>query len=113
MKIIITTSEDNLETLVDQRFGRAPYFFVAEVEGAEIKSYEFISNSGEGASHGAGTSASQKVADLRAEVLITSKLGPKAADILSQLDIKIYSFVGNIKDAVKALAEDKLEEIKL
>jgi len=113
MKIIITTTEENINSQVDERFGRAPYFFVAEVEGEEIKNYEFISNIGQTASHGAGTGASQKVANLKAEVLITSKLGPKASDVLSQVDIKIYSFVGTIKEAIKALAENNLEEIKI
>jgi predicted Fe-Mo cluster-binding NifX family protein len=88
MRIIFTAQTDSWKSPVDQRFGRANGFFLYDQKTKEIGWYPNTEN--QEAGHGAGVQAAQKVSELRAEVIITGNLGPKASEILKNAGIKVY-----------------------
>lgn len=75
MKIALSTSGENLESLLDLRFGRCKYFYIYDVEN---KSGYTIENEGLKANEGAGIVASQQLVDENIDVIITGNLGPNA-----------------------------------
>jgi len=44
MKIAISSTGKGLDSEVDARFGRCPYFVIAEIENKKIKSVKSIEN---------------------------------------------------------------------
>ena len=112
MKIAISSTGENLDGNISDTFARCPYFIFAEIENAQIVKFEAIENTSANQVGGAGISAAQLVAEKKVEAVITSNLGPRAADVLSQLNIKAYKVSGSIKEAVRQFIDGKLEEIK-
>lgn len=112
MKICISSTGSNLESLVDSRFGRCLYFIFADDKNlAEIKA---IKNSGVRAMHGAGISAAQIVANEKAEAVISGNLGPKALDVLDSSGIKIYQALSGmtVKEALVAFKNNQLPKME-
>ena len=114
MKIAVSAVADNLEAMVDVRFGRCAYFVIVETEGNEIKGSEAIENPGVTAMGGAGIQAAQIIANKGAEALISGNIGPNAFGVLSQAKIKVVTGVGGItvKDAVQRYLKGELKETK-
>ncbi len=111
MKVIISSANDNIDGQVAEVFGRCPYFIVADIVDGEIKEVEAIKNKSADQAGGAGIAAAQTAADSGAEAVITGNTGPRAMDVLSQFNIKVYEGKGAIKDILQELAEGKLKEI--
>ena len=107
MKIAVSASADNMDAMVDPRFGRCAYFIIVETEGTEIKNSDAIQNTGTQAMRGAGITAAQIVANKGVEAVITGNIGPNAFGVLSQTGIKIFTGVVGI--SVKAAAEKYLK----
>jgi len=109
MKVIITCQGKTLEDKVDPRFGRCAYFLLADTEGGCV---EAVANPGAQAAGGAGPLAAQKVGELGAEAVITGNVGPKAADSLAALKLKVYQAnEGTAKEALEAFGAGGLKEI--
>ncbi|MBW2992857.1 hypothetical protein KY345_06600 [Candidatus Woesearchaeota archaeon] len=106
MKIAISSDGDNVESMVDQRFGRCKYFIV--VDGEKI---EAIENEGAIQGHGAGIKAGQQIGELDVKAVITGDVGPNATSVLEELGIKTYHASGTVKDAIEDFKNNKLEEI--
>ncbi len=111
IKIAVSASENDMESNIDARFGRCPYFMIVEIKDNEMKNAKAIKNTAAAQSGGAGISAAKLVADQDTKAVIGSNFGPRAFDVFNQLDIKIYQAEGKIKDAVKKYIKGKLEEI--
>ena len=75
MKIVITASEPNLESSVDPRFGRSPYFILLDTDTME---FESIENPNISALGGAGIQSAQLIADKGAKALLTGSCGEGA-----------------------------------
>jgi len=100
MKLCITAQGDTLEASVDPRFARAPYFIVYNTETDEWQAVDNSQNLQ--AASGAGVQASQNVADLGAEVVLTGHCGPNAFRTLGAAGIQIIVGVeGTVADAVQ------------
>jgi len=118
MKIAVSASGDSLDSMVDMRFGRCPYFIIVETEGTgkrgEIKSSETVENTGIQAMRGAGITAAQIVANKGVKVVITGNMGPNAFNVLSQSGIKIFTGVYGVtvKAAVQSYLKGELRETK-
>lgn len=112
MKIAVSATADNLDAMVDPRFGRCAYFMILEVKNKKIKDSEAIQNTGAQARGGAGISAAQLVANKGVQVVISGNMGPNAFGVLSQNDIKIVTGVGGItvKEAVQRYLNGELKE---
>jgi predicted Fe-Mo cluster-binding NifX family protein len=96
MKIAITSTGTELDSTVEPRFGRCPYFALVDTEtgGFEAKANPFRDAAG-----GAGVQAAQWVADRGVSVLLTGRCGPKAAAVLDDADIRIVEDVmGTVRE---------------
>ena len=112
MKIAISSTGENLEDNISDTFGRCSYFIIAEIKDGKIAGFEAMENISADQAGGAGISAAEAVAGKDIEAVITKNLGPRAADVLRQFDIKAYQASGLVKDAAQEFIDGKLEEIK-
>jgi len=110
MKIAISSSDGSLDGSVFPVLGRCPFFTIIDDNGDNCSSLE---NPGGRAGGGAGIAAAQAIIDSGANAVLTGSCGPNALSVLLEAGIKVYSTKGPIKDAIKALAEGSLEELKL
>jgi predicted Fe-Mo cluster-binding NifX family protein len=109
MKICITSTGDGLESAVDPRFGRCPFFIVADTETGEFKA---LVNPSTQASGGAGIQSAQLVANEGAEAVLTGSVGPNASQALSSFNIRIFVGIsGSVKEAIQAYKGNKLKEV--
>jgi len=111
MKIAIASFGKSLDSQVDWRFGRCSYFLIVETKTGE---FEAIKNTASQASHGAGVSAAQIVADKGVKAVLAGNFGPKAVYTLGISGIKLYSLAEvKAKEALRKFKEGKLKEVKL
>lgn len=95
---------------MDERFGRAKGFVLYDEESNQLSWFSNEENID--TPHGAGIQAAQLVVNIKAEILITGRIGPKAHDVLKKANIKIYEAVNiNLKQAYKSLQEGMLTQI--
>ncbi|MCK5039864.1 MAG: hypothetical protein KAR87_02775 [Candidatus Aenigmarchaeota archaeon] len=111
MKIAISTQEDNIDSKIDQRFGRCMYFLIVDIKNKKIANAEAFENEGRIQGHGAGIKAAQQVGELDVENVITGAVGPNAENVLNQMGVKIYHASGIAKEAVEDFINDKLGKI--
>lgn len=111
MKICITSSGANLDSPVDPRFGRCPYFIFLDTEKKD--DFRAIPNAGIGAVRGAGVQASQTVSDRGAEAVITGNIGPNSFAALSSSGIKIFQARPGttVKEAVEGMEKGSIQEV--
>ena len=108
MKIAVSSSEGNVDSPVDPRFGRCRIFLIVDMETMKA---EPVTNSSIYSAHGAGIGAAQKVASIGVKAVITGHVGPNAYTALSKTDIKIYTgATGTVKDALTQYNKGKLKE---
>ena len=111
MKVAITSTGNDKNSVMDIRFGRAAYFMVFDEEAGSWEAGENKQNFE--AVQGAGIQAAQNVAKLGAEAVITGNVGPKAFKVLAANKIRIYSAQQmSVEDAYKAFLEGKLPEME-
>jgi len=111
MKIAVSASGESLDSNVDPRFGRCPYFIIVDTEDNKIKSHEVVTNEAVQAMRGAGIQAAQTVANKGAKVVITGNIGPNAFNVLSQTGIKVFTGVsGKVDEALKKYLKGELKE---
>ena len=92
MKVAISAQGNDIDALVDPRFGRARWFIVADAETGEWQAHDNSVNVD--ATGGAGVQAASTVAAHGVHALITGNVGPNAHKALAAADIAIYQ-VGN------------------
>ena len=108
MKIGITSTGENLDADVDQRFGRCRYFIIVDTESME---FEAVSNENAMASGGAGIQAAQTIANKGVDAVITGNVGPNAFQTLSAAGIRIYTGVsGKIRETIDKCKKGELKE---
>ncbi|MGI6778110.1 MAG: NifB/NifX family molybdenum-iron cluster-binding protein [Acetivibrionales bacterium] len=106
MKIAIPVGEKSLESDVYVSFGRTPYFLIYDID---TKKSVFLDNSAAASTGGAGIKAAQMIADNKANVLLTPRLGENAADVLKAAEIKIYkTTTASAEDNINAFIAGKL-----
>jgi len=108
MKIAVTSTGKTLESEMDPRFGRAPYFIMVDMDSLE---YEVVNNEQNlNLPQGAGIQAGKTIIDNRADVLITGYCGPKAFMVLEQAGVKIFTDVkGSVMEAVSRYKSGDLQ----
>ncbi|MFO8113324.1 MAG: NifB/NifX family molybdenum-iron cluster-binding protein [Desulfosalsimonadaceae bacterium] len=107
MKIAISSKGKDLDSPVDPRFGRAPYFIVVDTDSLE---YEAVDNGANmNAFKGAGIQAAATVSQKGAKALLTGHCGPKAFQALEAAQIKVANDVsGTVREAVAAYNEGNI-----
>lgn len=91
MKIAVSSTGQELNSVVESRFGRCEFFVVVETENGSFKAFE---NDNRGLSSGAGIQAASFIASEGVEAVITGNCGPKAMQVLTAAGIDIFSVQG-------------------
>ena len=114
MKIVFTSKGQDLDAMMDPRFGRAEFLILYDEES---ESHIVFDNSESGrAAHGAGPLTAQKVYALKPDAIVTGNgPGEKAAATLKIANINMYVGAGNmaVGEALQAFQQGKLEKIEL
>lgn len=92
MKIAITSTENQLDSNLDSRFGRCSYF---AIHNTKTKSTEFIINPNKNAPEGAGPASVQLVASQGVKQVISGEFGGKVISILNNLQIQMVMYDDN------------------
>ena len=108
MKIGITSTGENLDANVDQRFGRCKYFIIVDTDSMK---FEVLSNENAMASGGAGIQTAQTIANKGVEAVVTGNVGPNAFQTLSAAGIRVFTGAnGTIKESVEQYKKGELKE---
>ncbi|MGD8353981.1 MAG: NifB/NifX family molybdenum-iron cluster-binding protein [Pseudomonadota bacterium] len=100
MKVAVTSMGPDLDSDVDERFGRARYILLVDLESENLEVIDNENNAE--AIQGAGIQAAQEVSERGAEWVLTGHVGPKAFQALSTASIKIGTgATGTVRDTLK------------
>jgi predicted Fe-Mo cluster-binding NifX family protein len=106
MKVAISATGKNLESTIDERFGRCRYFIIVETDDM---SFDVVENTNADLSTSAGIQSASFVASTGAEAVITGNCGPKAMQVIAATNIQmILGQHGVIKDAIERFKRGKL-----
>lgn len=86
MKTAITSSGKTVDSMMDKRFGRCPFFCIFDDETSE---YSFHKNPGVEAQGGAGPMAVQFLAKLGVGKVIAAEFGGKVKGTFEELNIQM------------------------
>jgi len=112
IKIAISAIGKDLDSDIDKTFARCAYFLIVDVDDNTVINTAFVENKINEQASGAGVSAAELVAAQKVEAVISSNIGPRAMDVLTQFGIKVYQASGNSNQAVNDFINNKLTEIK-
>jgi predicted Fe-Mo cluster-binding NifX family protein len=110
MRIAVTATAADLQAPVDQRFGRARYLLVVDLEtsATEVHDNEVNLN----AVQGAGIQSAQNVARLGVEAILTGHLGPNAHRALAAAGIAAYTGLsGTATQAIEEFRSGRLTPV--
>ncbi len=108
MKIAITSTGKNLDASFDQRFGRAMFFIVYNMEDNTFEAFE---NPNVNATGGAGIQAAQFVVNKGVKAVISGDFGPKASQALSSSGIEMIRMnVNTVREAINAYRNGDYEK---
>lgn len=109
MKVAVTSLGESLASPVDERFGRARFFVIADPETEEWSVEDNRHNMQ--AAEGAGVRAANRIIAIGVDAVATGHCGPKAFALLSAAGIEVYQEArGSVRNAVKAFADGTLEK---
>ncbi len=100
MKVAVASTGKDINSNVSNVFGRAPYFIIAEIKD-KIMNIEPIENIYANQMGRAGISTAQLIAEKNVKAVIAGNVGPRAFEVLSQFNIKIYNASGSVKEALQ------------
>jgi len=110
LKIGVSSSGNNMEALVNPRFGRCPYFIIVDSESMR---FEAVPNLAATSGSGAGIQAAQTIASKQVQVMITGNVGPNAFKALSAAGIQIITDVsGKVNEIIEKFKNGLLSETK-
>ena len=108
MKVAVSAKEPALDSPVDSRFGRCPYYVIVETEDMSFESRE---NPGAGEGSGAGIRAGKLMSDLSVEYVLTGNCGPNAYRTLTAAGIRvIVGCEGTVAEVAGRLASGELTD---
>lgn len=109
MRILVPTNDQNENSGVCASFGRAPYYMIYDDE-KDVK--EFISNDAANSQGGAGIRAAQFIVDQNVDVVLASRCGENAANVLLSANLKMYKTISeSIMESITAFKNDQLESL--
>ncbi len=108
MKVAVSSEGKTLESKMDERFARAPFFIFVDTESSEFEAHD--NSETMNASHGAGVQASRLMADRGVEAVITGHCGPNAFRALNAAGVKVVT--GASGTVSEVLEQFKSGEIK-
>jgi len=109
MNVAFSATGSDLNSDLDQRFGRAKQFILVDSETNAATILENTQNMN--AAQGAGIQAAQNVINAGADAVVTGNCGPKAFEVLQAAGVKIYhSRESSVGEALKAILNGDLQE---
>ena len=107
MKIAVSAQGENLDALIDARFGRARGFIIYDDMSGD---FNYIDNKQNlSAMQGAGIQSARTVIDSGVDVLVTGNVGPKAFATLQSAGVEIYLCSdGSVREALEAYKRGEL-----
>ena len=106
MKIAISSSGKNLDSLIDPRFGRCAYFLIVETDDM---SFEVFNNQSISLGGGAGIQSAQFISSKSAKAVITGNCGPNAVKTLAAAGIKVFlENTGLVREALQKFKNGEL-----
>ncbi len=112
MLILVSTQQADLDSLVDDRFGRAQWYIKFD---SETKQWQALENPGINNSKGAGIAAAQFVVDQSVDLVISGDFGPNAFSALSAGGVKMVVFgenSGTAREMIDLYQAGSLAEFK-
>ena len=110
MKVAVTSQGPDLNSPVDPRFGRAPYFVVVNTDTGEFTAHDNVQNVN--AVQGAGIQAGRTVVGLAVAAVVTGNVGPKAFSALQAGGVQVYlAGAGSVKEVVEKLQAGQLQPV--
>lgn len=108
MIVAVSSTGTSLESNVDSRFGRCPFFIIYNTDD---DSFEHVENQSRQAMGGAGIQTGQMIANREVKAVITGNVGPNAFKVLEAAGMEIYSGIsGKVSDAIQKLKDGQLQE---
>jgi predicted Fe-Mo cluster-binding NifX family protein len=103
MKLVFASTGENMDSQLDQRFGRCSHFVLFDTETGECSSAPNTQNLN--AAQGAGIQAATNAAELGAEYVFCGHCGPKAFRTLQAAGVKVVCGAsGTLKELVEKFA---------
>ncbi len=107
MKIAVSSTSKTLDSAVEARFGRCPYFLIVNPATLE---FEAIANENVELMGGVGIQSAQLIAEKGVSVLLTGSVGPNAVKVLEQGGVRVVTGVsGTVLLAVQQFAAGSLK----
>ncbi|HOT74935.1 MAG TPA: NifB/NifX family molybdenum-iron cluster-binding protein [Candidatus Wallbacteria bacterium] len=100
MKIAVTSTGPSIDSAVDERFGRARYIIIYDTLS---KTFETVDNETNlNMAQGAGIQTAGNMAEKKVELILTGRVGPKAAEALNKAGIKyVENASGTCRSAIE------------
>ena len=106
MKVCVTSQGPDLDSNIDSRFGRAPYFLFVDTDSLEFETLDNANATGTG---GVGIQSGKVMADKGIECVLTGNIGPNASTTLSAAGIKFcLGVAGTVQEAVEQYKKGEL-----
>ena len=107
MKIAVSSIGQTLDSAVEARFGRCPFFLIVNPTTLE---FEVVTNASAEHSGGAGIQSAQLIAEKGASVVLTGSCGPNALKVFEKAGIQVITNVsGSVSQAVQQFADGSLK----
>jgi predicted Fe-Mo cluster-binding NifX family protein len=98
MKVAITSKGNNLESKLDERFGRCSYFVIYDTD---TRGMEFLPNPNKDVHGGAGPASVEIIASRNVKKIVSGEFGIKIKPFLDRLQIQMIV----IKEPEKSIRE--------
>ena len=103
MKIAVSATGGSIQSEVEPRFGRAPYYVVVDTSNMK---FELVFNPNTLNESGVGPQTAQLIADTGAKIVLTGSVGPNAKQVLQSAGIRV---VEDVTGMVRVAVDDFLQ----
>jgi predicted Fe-Mo cluster-binding NifX family protein len=107
MKIAVSSTGKTLDSGVEARFGRCPYFLIVNPTTLE---FEAVANASAEQGGGAGIQSAQLIAEKGVSTVLTGNCGPNALKVLEKAGIQVITDVsGPVSQAVQQVSAGSIK----
>jgi predicted Fe-Mo cluster-binding NifX family protein len=110
MRICVTSQGGDINSQVDPRFGRCPYFVIVEMDTLEFDAIQNPNVTGMG---GVGVQSGQFMSGKDVQVVLTGNVGPNAFRTLEAAGVEVITNVsGSVKEVIEKYKNGGLKPVK-